>query len=189
MGRIQEAKTLEHVPALQQMRTWHKSMARMVVAAGKRPSELSRIFGLTPAQVTRILESPLFVAEVARLEGLADYEAVDMSLELQLRQGQALKIVDEILFDGEDGEEARVSLLTKKDMALEILDRTGYGKNPGTQKHLHLHKHEEVKELSDSDLDARIKSLMKQQKMEDESVVAEFAECLETEAPDREKLN
>lgn len=135
------------------------------------------MFGLTPAQVTRVLESPLMKAEMNRLQSQAEYVALDMSTELQMRQRQSLNIIDEILYD--DAEEPKYGIGIKKDVALTILDRTGYGANPGVQKHLHLHKHEEIKTLSDEELNAKIKSLLREEEEGlDVLPEIEFADCL-----------
>ena len=158
MGRLQEGKTLETAAPIKQLRHWHKSMARMAVAKGARPLELSKIFGVTTVHMTRILESPLFLAEMNRLEALADYESLDMKAELRMRQPKALEILDDILVGEIDGED--VPLRMRKDVSLEILDRTGYGKGAAVQKHLHLHQEGEIKELSDEELDARIGGLL-----------------------------
>ena len=155
MGRLMEGKTLDHTGPLKQNRYWHRSLARAAVAGNKRPGDLARLFDLTPAQVTRILESPLIIAEMARLESQAELETIDLRTELQIRQGIALKVVDKTLMalDVED-----LPLARTEGMALEILDRTGYGKSAAVQKHLHLHKGEDVKELSDEELNLRIEN-------------------------------
>ena len=140
MGRIAEGKS----PTLKQLRPWHTSMARMMVAGGKRPGELAQIFGMSPTQITVITQSPLFIMERERLEAMADYAAVDVRGELELRQGMAIEVIDECL--------AGPDIKIKKDVAFEILDRTGYGKKAEVQKHAHLHLHKEIKEMSDEDL-------------------------------------
>jgi len=140
MGRIAEGKS----PTIKQLRPWHRSMARMMVAEGKRPGELAQIFGLSPAQVTIITNSPLFIAERRRLELLADYEAVDVRAELESRQGLAVQNIDLGLIAGD--------LKMRVNTALEVLDRTGFGKKTEPQKHAHLHLHAEIKDMSDEEL-------------------------------------
>jgi len=140
MGQISRGLS----PQLQQIRPWHKSMARLMVAGGKRPGELAQIFGMSPCQITIVTNSPLFIAERERLEAMADYQAVDVRTELEIRQGMALEVIDECLTCGD--------IKVKKDAAFEILDRTGFGKKAEVQKHAHLHLHKEIKEMSDEDL-------------------------------------
>ena len=130
-------------PNITQVRPWHRSMARAVVA-GARPNELARLFSLGVSQISVILGSPLFEAEVARLESLAEYEAVDVRVELQMRHGMSIEAIDRDLIN-EDSHKAASS-------AFEVLDRTGYGKKEGVQKHQHLHLHKEVKEMSTEEL-------------------------------------
>lgn len=159
MGRLAEGKSVQekYGGPLQQVRHWHKAMARAAVAAGRRPGELGKIFGVSAGQMSKILASPLFIAEVERLEAMAELETVDMRTELQLRQPRALQILDETLAAKESED---LPLQRSEDVALEILDRTGYGKNPSVQKHLHLHKHGEVEQMSDEELDRRIENLL-----------------------------
>ncbi len=161
MGRLAEGKSVQekYGGPLQQVRHWHKAMARAAVAAGRRPGELAKIFGISVGQVSKILASPLFIAEVERLEAMAELEVVDMGTELKLRQSVALRNIDEVLLCDDQGKAA--------DMGLNILDRTGYGKNPNVQKHLHLHKHA-VEEITDDELDRRIESLLDERGLEGE---------------------
>jgi len=140
MGRIAEGLT----PTLKQLRPWHTSMARMMVARGMRPGELAQVFGMSPTQITIITQSPLFILERERLEAQADYEAIDVRNELEMRQGLAIDAIDEALVGGD--------LKQKVGVAFEILDRTGFGKKAEVQKHAHLHLHREIKEMSDEDL-------------------------------------
>lgn len=139
MGRVAEGLT----PRLNQVRTWHKSMARMMVT-GTRPGELCKIFGMTPTQITIITQSPLFIEYLAALEGRAEAEVVNVREELQLRQGLVVEVIDRALLS----EDLKLATGT----AFEILDRTGYGKGVPAQKHLHLHAHAELKEMDEEDL-------------------------------------
>jgi hypothetical protein len=147
MGRINEGKSAlmpDGTPKLQQLRPWHKSMARMMVGGGKRPKELCTIFGMSPSQVTVITSSPLFLAEQERLESIAEYEALDMRTELEIRQGLALAAIDNGLLQGDADKAAKVGF--------EILDRTGFPKGAPVQKHLHLHAHKEIAEMDVDEL-------------------------------------
>ena len=147
MGRLAiQDREQASTPTIAQLRPWHRSMARMMVAGGKRPGELAILFGITPTQISVITNSPLFLAELNRMEALAEYEAVDMRTELEIRQGLALETVDEHLTNKDHAIKGRVNT------ALEILDRTGYGKKSEPQKHLHLHAHGDVKDMSDEEL-------------------------------------
>jgi hypothetical protein len=118
-------------------------MARLTVA-GWRPGELARQFGMSASQISVIQGSPLFMAEVARLEALADYEAVDVRVELEMRHQTSIEAIDRGLLNPDPAKAASV--------AFDVLDRTGYGKQEGTQKHQHLHLHKEIKEMSTEEL-------------------------------------
>jgi len=148
VGRISEGKS----PAIGQLRPWHKSMARMMVAGGLRPGELAEIFGMSASQVSIITNSPLFVAERQRLEALAEYEAVDVRQELEMRHGIAVQVIDEAL----TSRATDPTIKRRVGTAFDILDRTGFGKTQEVQRHLHLHAHKEVKEMKDEELEEEI---------------------------------
>lgn len=152
MGRFVEGKS----PTIGQMRYWHKAMARVAIGGSNRPGDLAKIFGLSPTQVSIIINSPLYIAERERLEALAEYEAIDVRTELQMRQGRAIGVLDEALDCGD--------IKIMKDVALEILDRTGYGKKAEPQVNLHLHKHEhrDVTELGDEELEREVFGLLEE---------------------------
>lgn len=143
MGQYALGKTQDHVE-LGQLRFWHKSMARMMVAHGARPGELAKIFNMSPSQITVIISSPLFIQELNRLESLAEVEVVDVRTELNLRQGLAIQAIDKALLQEDVNKAASTGF--------EILDRTGYGKIEKPQKHLHLHAHARVKDMDEDEL-------------------------------------
>lgn len=147
MGRLMEGKSAidENMePKIKQLRPWHKSMARALVCGAKRPKDLATIFGMSPGQISVIMGTPLFEAEVQRLQSLIEYEAVDMATEIQMRQPLALEAIDRGLLQGDADKAAKVGF--------EILDRTGFPKGAPVQQHLHLHAHKEVHEMPTEDL-------------------------------------
>jgi hypothetical protein len=147
MGRINEGKSgMDSLgnTKIAQLRPHHKSMARMQVC-GKRPGELCEIFGMSPAQISVIVSTPLYQAEIARLESMAEIDAVDMRSELELRQGLALEAIDIAITN-------RSEPFKAASVGFEILDRTGFPKGVPVQKHLHAHLHKEVKGMSEEEL-------------------------------------
>jgi len=153
VGRLQEGKSADRLGAIQQLRPWHKSMARMAIV-GKRPSYIAEVFGMSVVQVSKILGSPLFIAELERLEAQAEYNAVDVRSELEMRQGMAIEAIDRGLQSGD----TKVAVNT----GFEILDRTGFGKKSEPQKslHAHLHLHKEVKDMSEEELAEEAQKLL-----------------------------
>ena len=136
-------------PEISQVRPWHKAIVRNLVM-GERPSTLAKRYGMTKSHISRILASPLVIAEIQRLEALAEYTAVDMRTELELRHGKTLEAIDKALASENESLAASTGF--------NILDRTGYGKQTETQKHAHVHLHTEVgdmdtKELQDEAMD------------------------------------
>ena len=148
MGRLAEGKTLDHLGELAQVRPWHRSIARMV-AAGMRPMEIAESYGYSTSHVTKILASPLFQAEVARIECQAEAEAVSVRSDLQQMSVRAIEVLDEAL---DTPVEDWMDRSKRIDAAFGVLDRAGYGKKEQPQEHRHLHLHAEVKKMSDEEL-------------------------------------
>jgi hypothetical protein len=123
-------------------------MARMV-AAGARPGEIAESFGYSAGQISVISGSPLFKAEVARIESQAEAESVSIRQDLQLMSVRAIEVLDEALETPVEGWQDRAK---KIDAAFGVLDRAGYGKKEQPQEHKHLHLHAEVKKMSDEEL-------------------------------------
>ena len=143
MGQHQMGHTAETLGAITQLRSWHREIARYSLM-GKRPSEIALVIDLSEQQISRILGSPLMIAEIERLQTLADYEAIDMAVAMKMRQGKALEAIDRGLTQGDDHKAAQIGF--------EILDRTGFPKGAPVQKHLHLHAHKEVDNMPLDDL-------------------------------------
>jgi len=148
MGRLMENKSAVGPAKLAQVRPWHRAMARMV-AAGARPGEIAESFGYSVGQISVISGSPLFRAEVARIESQADAESVSIRRDLQIMSARAIEILDEALETPVEGWQDRAK---KIDAAFGVLDRAGYGKKEQPQEHKHLHLHAEVKKMSDEEL-------------------------------------
>ena len=117
--------------------------------AGTTPLQLAEIFGFTPGHISRILQSPLFEAEVARLEAQADMDAVDIGGDLRRMAARCLEILDENLHKNNG-----ISRELQTKTAFDVLDRAGFGKKEQPAKHLHLHAHEvrKVEEMSKEEL-------------------------------------
>jgi len=148
MGRLMEGKTALNVGKIAQVRPWHRAMARAVVA-GQRPTEIAESFGYTQEHISRIMGSPLFQAEVARIESQADAETVSIRQDLQLMSLRAVEVLDEALETTVSDWQDRAKRI---DAAFGVLDRAGYGKKEQPQEHKHLHLHAEVKAMSDEEL-------------------------------------
>ena len=73
-------------------------MARSLVYGGLRNKDLCVMYGFTPGQISAILNSPLFKAEVARIEACAEETAVSVSRDLKLMQPRATEVIAEDLF-------------------------------------------------------------------------------------------
>jgi hypothetical protein len=100
-------------------------MARAMVAGGMTPKQLAVAFGFTYGHVSRILQTPLFQAEVARLERGADEVAYDMREDLKEMALRSLEVIDEDLHL--EPTDIRERYLRNK-TAADVLDRIGLRK-------------------------------------------------------------
>jgi len=120
-----------------------------MVAAGMRPNEIAESYGYSTSHISKVLASPLFQAEVARIECQAEAEAVSVRSDLQQMSLRAIEVLDEALETPVEDWNARSKRI---DAAFGVLDRAGYGKKEQPQEHKHLHLHAEVKKMSDEEL-------------------------------------
>ena len=145
MGQLSENLS----PTIAQIRPWHRSIAR-AVASGMRPSEIAAAYGYSNTQISIIMKSPLFEAEVARLEAQAEIIAVDTRGDMNRLANRAVEILDRETDQDPLDTQARAKQVST---AFGILDRTGFGKaeeHPKENLHKHLHLH--VEKMSDAEL-------------------------------------
>ena len=149
MGR--PAENLPDRIEIKQLRNHHRSMARDIVAMGEiRNKDLARIYNMLPPQISIIVNSPLFIAEVARLEAEVEESICDVREGIRLLVPRAEQVLKEELYK-EDGEVAgeELNLQERKlrlGVAQDILDRDAGKKKMGESaaKSLHFHNHKEI---------------------------------------------
>ena len=146
MGRPVEQ--LENRVQISQMKPHHRSMARDIVAMGEiRNKDLARIYNMLPPQISIIVNSPVFQAELARLEDEVEESVCHVRAGIRLLVPRAEQVLKEELFKDEEEDEfgmsVKMSLPERKlrlGVALDVLDRSeGKGKNGDGATHLHLH--------------------------------------------------
>ena len=149
-------------PTISQLWPHHRSMARMFLE-GMQPGEVAAVTGFSPGQITRILHSPLFEAELARLESQAEQEVVSVGGELKRMAAKAVEVLDENL------EAENISRELKTKTAFDVLDRSGHSKKIDPQRHLHLHAHahQKVQEMEQVELYEAVEDMLQ----EDEEVM------------------
>jgi len=127
---------------LKQLKGHHRSMARDYVAAGLRNKELANLYDMTQSQISIIVNSPLFVAEVSRLETEMDNDAINIREEIRVLAPRARRIIsNELAVEPENFAERK----HQTNVAFEVLDRAGGGLRPVPEGGgIHLHKHEEI---------------------------------------------
>lgn len=137
-------------PTIKSLWPHHRSMARTMVMGGLTPSQLAALYGFSPSHVTRIINSPMFRAEVARIEEDAEEVAHDVAVELKQLAQRAVEILDDQM------NKQGVAEVVRQRAALEVLDRSGYGKKEGVKVPsggLHVHNTQiNIGEMSDSEL-------------------------------------
>ena len=138
---------------IQQLKNHHRSMARDYVSGGLRNKELAKLYGMSQSQISIIVNSPVFVAECARLEVEMEDEVLNMREEIRLIAPSARNVLVRELID----EPHDVNIQGRKlqvDVAKDVLDRSGVHKGTAPIGSLHLHKHDEVHvhDLSDEQL-------------------------------------
>lgn len=142
-------------PTISQLWPHHRAMARMFIE-GMQPGEVAEVTGFSAGQVTRILHSPLFQAELERMMSEAEDYSVRVGSELKRMAVRAIEILDENLHN----DSASRELKTKT--AFDVLDRAGHGKQAGVQRHEHLHAHFEkkVKEMERGQLYEAVEDML-----------------------------
>lgn len=144
---------------LSQLKGHHRSMARDFVAGGLRNKELATLYDMTEAQISIIVNSPLFIAETSRLETEVETDVLNIREEIRVLAPRARRVIAREL-----GSEPTAFIERKHQtsIAFEVLDRSGAGLRPLPEgSNVHLHKHEEIhihkmsdKELADDVMEA-----------------------------------
>ena len=119
MTRALEPAHASSAPStIQSLGPRNRALARWVANGNVDPKSLSERFGITATRVLQVLRSPLFQAEVKRLQDRLEESAIDAKAELDALLPRAVEIVAEDLFEQE-----KSSKRTK--VAFDVLDRTG----------------------------------------------------------------
>lgn len=125
-------------PVIQTLWPHHRSMARDMVMGGLTPTQLAVLYGFSQGQITRIINSPCFEAELARIEGKAE----DLSVDVRKELNQMAVVANEIL-DAQLQNKRELTGKEQRDLCFGILDRSDYGKRgngPSAARDLHLTK-------------------------------------------------
>lgn len=109
---------LERERKIERLNALYQCMARDY-ALGLRPGEIAHKYSMTPAYISKIVNSPLFLKEVERLSNGLDNATIEVDKELKLMQARALEIIAEDLYTREASKK-------RTKVAFDILDRTGF---------------------------------------------------------------
>ena len=118
MGR--PTKELKKRTRINQLKNHHRSMARDVVVGGLRNNQLAKLYGMSESQISIIVNSPVFLAECARLEEEVEDQVVGAKQRLLALAPQSVKVLSRNVYEESSDLEVR-RLQTKT--AIDILDR------------------------------------------------------------------
>ena len=125
MGRIPYLET--PAQALQLIRPRHREIMRRLVV-GQSQKEIAEEMGLSLGRLSIIINSPLFKAELMKMEKDVRAKAVetigDVSVRIAKLQNPAVDILEHIIFD----KEKKIGIKLRKDTALDVLELSGSGK-------------------------------------------------------------
>jgi hypothetical protein len=126
-----------------QLKPHHRSMARDIVAMGEiRMRDLARIYNMFPAQISIIVNSPVFQAELARLEDMVEESVCEVRSGIKLLVPRAEQVLKEELFV-ENDELTPMSLAERKlrlGVARDIIEWDSGLKQGGGDVHYHNHQ-------------------------------------------------
>lgn len=137
---------------IKQLKSHHMSMARDMVAGGLQNKKLAELYDMSQSQISIIVNSPLFVAEVARLETELEDDVINLRQELRVLAPRARRIIAREL-GGDPKQFAERKHQTA--VAFDVFDRAGGGlRAVPAGGEVHLHKHEEihVHQMTDNEL-------------------------------------
>ena len=138
----------------------HRSMARDAVA-GAKPGELAKIYNMSESSISRIMHSPVFVAEVARLETEADEEAVSVREELRVLVPKAKQVLAEELFaQPEDILGRKLRVAVAQDVLSRVEPKQAFVIGGAGGQHLHLHREQHIHQMSTDDLRKEVFGLL-----------------------------
>ena len=111
---------------IKQVKEHHRCMARDIVCGGLRNKDISKLYDMTEQQISTIVNSPLFQAELARLEALADNAVLKVKNRTALMVPQATRVIEHALGQAdpettEEPEHNAMKLGVK--VALDVYDR------------------------------------------------------------------
>ncbi len=122
MGRIASTDRSDKI-VVQQLKGHHRSMVRDYVAGGLRNHELAKLYNMTEAQMSIIVNSPAFIAATAALEAEMEESAIAIRQRLFHVGPAATRVLARNVYQGldEDAGMAERQLATKS--SIDVLDR------------------------------------------------------------------
>lgn len=109
-----------------QVKEHHRCMARDIVCGGLRNKDVAKLYDMTESQISIIVNSPLFQAELARLEALADNAVLEVKNRTALMVPQATRVIEHALHCAdpeENPDPSNDSMKLGVKVALEVFDR------------------------------------------------------------------
>jgi len=112
---------------LEKLNPRHQQIARLYVG-GHSQAEIARLLKINRSTVCRTVKDPQFKEEVARLQQMADVNATASVPGIPQKLGEGAHVATEVLMSILEDDRQEVDMLKlKANVALEILNRAGYG--------------------------------------------------------------
>jgi len=125
VGRIRRKR--EHRQySVQALHERHHQMLRLALI-GHQTSEIAEILGVTPQNVSDVLNSPLAAEQLSVMKVAADTKAIDIARMLQEEAPKCLELLKQIR-EGKELSGERPTLKLRMEAAESLLDRQGTSK-------------------------------------------------------------
>jgi hypothetical protein len=138
----------------------HRSMVRAAFE-GARPKDLAQAYGMTESQISCVINSPIFQAELSRLEAEAELSLTEARRNLKILADKSVIMISEeleALQEAESFPERKLKIKT----CFDVLDRIKVVPD-APQVHLHQHAHAHIENMSDRELLHDVMDLAKEE--------------------------
>lgn len=168
MGLNTEPLSYKGRTKITQMKNHHRSMARDVVCGGLQNKDIAKLYNMTESQVSIVVNSPLFQAELARLEALADNAVMEVKQRTALMIPKATKVLQNVLDraapeDVKPEDVDRADLKLGVQVALEVYDRVAPKVGAGAGGNITLKQFNiDTRNMSDEELRDSVFDLLRE---------------------------
>lgn len=98
----------------------HHEIVRLVVL-GMKDVDIANVLGCTTATIRNVKKNPIVRDRIERLNGVRDYNAVDIGTRLREIAQDAVEVIADTILD------ENISLAVRAEKGFKVLDRVGHG--------------------------------------------------------------